>query len=85
MPQAVRFDEYGGVDVLRIAEVERPVPGPGQVLVRVKAAAINPGEAKIRSGALAQRWPSTFPSGECSDLAGVLVDIGQCVTGFAVG
>jgi NADPH:quinone reductase-like Zn-dependent oxidoreductase len=85
MPQAVRFDQYGGIDVLRIAEVDRPVPGPGQVLVRVKAAAINPGEAKIRSGALAQRWPSTFPSGEGSDLAGVVEELGQGVTGFAVG
>jgi NADPH:quinone reductase-like Zn-dependent oxidoreductase len=85
MPQAVRFDEYGGIDVLRVAEVDRPVPGPGQVLVRVKAAAINPGEAKIRSGALAQRWPSTFPSGEGSDLAGVVEELGEGVTGFAVG
>jgi NADPH:quinone reductase-like Zn-dependent oxidoreductase len=85
MPQAVRFDEYGGIDVLRIAEVDRPVAGPGQVLVRVKAAAINPGEAKIRSGELAQRWPSTFPSGEGSDLAGVVEELGPGVTGFAVG
>jgi NADPH:quinone reductase-like Zn-dependent oxidoreductase len=85
MPQAVRFDEYGGIGVLRIAEVDRPVPGPGQVLVRVKAAAINPGEAKIRSGALAEQWPATFPSGEGSDLAGVVEELGQGVTGFAVG
>ena len=85
MPQAVRFDEYGGIDVLRIADVDRPVPGPGQVLVRVKVAAINPGEAKIRSGALAQRYPATFPSGEGSDLAGVVEELGQGVTAFAVG
>jgi NADPH:quinone reductase-like Zn-dependent oxidoreductase len=85
MPQAVRFDEYGGVDVLRVTEVDRPVPGPGQVLVRVKAAGINPGEAKIREGLLAQRWPATFPSGEGSDLAGVVEELGEGVTGFAVG
>jgi NADPH:quinone reductase-like Zn-dependent oxidoreductase len=85
MPKAVRFDEYGGVDVLHIAEVDRPVPGPGQVLVRVKAAGINPGEAKIRSGALASRWPATFPSGEGSDLAGVVEEAGAGVTGFAPG
>jgi NADPH:quinone reductase-like Zn-dependent oxidoreductase len=85
MPQAVRFDQYGGIDVLRIAEVDRPVPGPGQVLVRVKVAAINPGEAKIRSGALAQRYPATFPSGEGSDLAGVVEEPGPGVTAFAVG
>jgi len=85
MPQAVRFDQYGGIDVLRVVEVERPVPGPGQVLVRVKATSINPGEAKIRSGALAQRWPATFPSGEGSDLAGIVEERGEGVTGFAIG
>ncbi len=85
MPQAVRFDEYGGVDVLKVVEVDRPVPGPGEVLVRVRAAGINPGEAKVRSGALAERWPATFPSGEGSDLAGVIEEPGQGATGFAVG
>jgi NADPH:quinone reductase-like Zn-dependent oxidoreductase len=85
MPQAVRFDEYGGIDVLRVTEVDRPVPGPGQVLVRMRAAGINPGEAKIRQGLLAQRWPSTFPSGQGSDLAGVVEEAGPGVTGFAVG
>ena len=38
MPKAVRYDEFGGIDVLRVDEVARPVPGDGQVLVRVKAA-----------------------------------------------
>jgi NADPH:quinone reductase-like Zn-dependent oxidoreductase len=85
MPQAVRFDDYGGVDVLQVVDVDRPVPGPGQVLVRVKAAGINPGEGKIRQGLLAQRWPATFPSGEGSDLAGVVEELGAGVTGFAAG
>src|SRR6266545_2380776 len=44
MPKAVRYDEFGGIDVLRVDEVARPVPGDGQVLVRVKAAGINPSE-----------------------------------------
>jgi NADPH:quinone reductase-like Zn-dependent oxidoreductase len=70
MPKAVRFDEYGGIDVLRVAEVDRPVPGPGEFLVRVEAAGINPGEAAIRNGFLHERWPATFPSGQGSDLAG---------------
>src|SRR6202030_4557888 len=48
MPKAVRYDEFGGIDVLRVEEVERPVPGDGQVLVRVKAAGINISEAVIR-------------------------------------
>jgi NADPH:quinone reductase-like Zn-dependent oxidoreductase len=85
MPQAVRFDQYGGIDVLRVADVERPVPGPGEVLVRVKATSINPGEAKIRAGALADRWPATFPSGEGSDIAGIVEERGEGVTGFAIG
>jgi NADPH:quinone reductase-like Zn-dependent oxidoreductase len=85
MPKAVRFDNYGGVDVLNVVDVPRPVPGPGQVLVQVKAAGINPGEAKIRDGLLAERWPATFPSGQGSDLAGIVAETGPGVTGVAVG
>jgi NADPH:quinone reductase-like Zn-dependent oxidoreductase len=85
MPRAVRFDHYGGVDVLNVVEVERPSPGPGEVLVRVKAAGINPGEASIREGMLHERWPATFPSGEGSDLAGVIEELGEGVEGWSVG
>jgi NADPH:quinone reductase-like Zn-dependent oxidoreductase len=53
--------------------------------VQVKAAGINPGEAKIRDGLLAERWPSTFPSGQGSDLAGVVTATGPGVTTFAAG
>ncbi len=83
--KAVRFDEYGGIDVLKVVDVPRPVPGAGQVLVQVKAAGINPGEAKIREGLLHARWPATFPSGEGSDLAGIVAEIGPGVTSFSVG
>jgi len=83
--KAVRFDEYGGVDVLKVVDVPKPEPGPGQVLVQVKAAGINPGEAKIRDGQLHSRWPSTFPSGEGSDLAGVVAQTGPGVTGWSAG
>ncbi len=83
--RAVRFDQYGGIDVLHIADVPRPAPGPGQVLVRVKAAGINPGEASIRKGLFAQRWPSTFPSGEGSDFAGVVEELGPGVSTFRAG
>ncbi len=85
MPKAVRFDSYGGVNVLNVVNVPRPLPGPGQVLVQVKAAGINPGEAKIRDGLLAERWPATFPSGQGSDLAGIVAAAGPGVTGFAAG
>jgi NADPH:quinone reductase-like Zn-dependent oxidoreductase len=83
--KAVRFDEYGDIDVLKVVDVPTPVPGPGQVLVQVKAAGINPGEAKIRDGLLAERWPSTFPSGQGSDLAGVVEQVGEGVDRFAAG
>jgi NADPH:quinone reductase-like Zn-dependent oxidoreductase len=83
--KAVRFDEYGDVDVLNVVDVPRPAPGPGQLLVRVRAAGINPGEAKIRNGALHARFPATFPSGEGTDLAGTVAEIGSGTTGVAVG
>jgi len=85
MPQAVRFDEYGGLDVLRVVEVPRPEPGAGEVLVEVEAAAINPGETSIRTGVFAQRWPATFPSGQGSDFAGVVAGVGDGVTAVRVG
>jgi NADPH:quinone reductase-like Zn-dependent oxidoreductase len=85
MPKAVQFDKYGGVDVLQVREVPRPVPGPGQVLVQVKAAGINPGEAKIREGLLDSLYPATFPSGEGSDLAGIVAEAGPGVTGWTAG
>ncbi|MDN3356206.1 NADP-dependent oxidoreductase [Actinomadura sp. DC4] len=83
--KAVRFHEYGGIDVLRVEEVERPAPGPGQALVEVRAAGIQPGETMIRQGARHERWPATFPSGQGSDLAGVVVEVGPEVRGVAVG
>ncbi|MDT5152279.1 MAG: hypothetical protein QOI01_4012 [Mycobacterium sp.] len=83
--KAVRFDAYGDIDVLEVRDVARPVPSDGEVLVAVKAAGINPGEAMIRRGALHDRWPATFPSGQGSDLAGVVAELGAGVLDFAVG
>jgi NADPH:quinone reductase-like Zn-dependent oxidoreductase len=85
MPRAVRFNEYGGIDVLRVVEVDRPVPSAGQALVQVKAAGINPGEAAVREGFMHQRWPATFPSGEGTDFAGVVTETGDGVDGFGPG
>jgi len=83
--KAVRFDHYGGVDVLDVREVEDPVAGPGRVLVAVKAAGINPGEIPIREGVFQERWPATFPSGEGTDLAGVVQAVGEGVAAFTAG
>jgi len=83
--KAVRFEQYGGVDVLNVVEVPTPEPGPGQVLVQVRAAGINPGEAKIRDGLMHERWPATFPSGQGSDLAGVVAALGTGSVGLTLG
>jgi NADPH2:quinone reductase len=85
MPRAIRFDGYGDLDVLHVAEVDRPEPADDQVLVQVVAAGVNPGEIAIRAGALAERWPATFPSGQGTDFAGRVVAAGEAVTGFAPG
>jgi NADPH:quinone reductase-like Zn-dependent oxidoreductase len=85
MPKAVRFDHYGDVDVLEVVDVPRPEPGANELLIRVRAAGINPGEAKIREGLLAKQFPATFPSGQGSDLAGVIEETGSGVTGWAAG
>jgi NADPH:quinone reductase-like Zn-dependent oxidoreductase len=81
----VQFDHYGPASVLRVVDVPRLTPGHGQVLVRVAAAGINPGEIAIRNGAMEQMFPATFPSGQGSDFAGRVVEAGPGVTGFAPG
>jgi NADPH:quinone reductase-like Zn-dependent oxidoreductase len=85
MAKAVQFDSYGGIDVLEVRDVPRPVPAAGDVLVEVKAAGINPGEAMIRQGFLHDRFPATFPSGQGSDLAGVVAEVGPGVDSVTVG
>jgi NADPH:quinone reductase-like Zn-dependent oxidoreductase len=84
-PRAVKFDHFGGVDVLDVVEVDRPVPGIGQVLIRVRAAGINIGESSIREGKLEKRYPTSFPSGEGSDLAGIVEEVGEGVGKITIG
>lgn len=83
--RAVRFDRYGGPEVLEVREVDDPSPEAGEVLVQVRAASINPGEISIREGRMASRFPATFPSGEGSDLAGVVRALGDGVEGLSIG
>lgn len=83
--KAVRFRNYGGVDVLHLEEVPDPVPGEGEVVVRVVAAGVNPGEAAIRSGAGRERFPAHFPEGQGSDLSGVIATVGSGVTDLSPG
>jgi NADPH2:quinone reductase len=83
--RAVRFDRYGGREVLSVRDVPTPRPGDGEVLVQVRAAGINPGEVIIRSGALHERLPATFPSGQGTDLAGIVLEAGPGVEEFHPG
>jgi NADPH:quinone reductase-like Zn-dependent oxidoreductase len=83
--KAVQFDDYGGIEVLEVREVPRPVPGPDQAVVAVRAAGINPSEGAIRTGRVRDIFPATFPSGQGSDLAGVVEEVGPGVEGVAVG
>ena len=83
--KAVRFNHYGDLDVLDVVDVPVPEPGEGEALIWVRAAAINPGEAKIREGLLHARWPATFPSGEGSDFAGVVTKLGAPVESVKTG
>ncbi|GHH89020.1 NADPH:quinone reductase [Streptomyces sulfonofaciens] len=85
MSKAVRMDHYGGREVLYTADVQRPVPGPGEVLVQVRAAGTNPGETKIREGAMHEMWPASFPQGQGSDLAGTVAELGPDVDSFSEG
>lgn len=84
------LDGYGGPDALRYREIDTPEPGPGQVRVRVAFAALNPVEWKIRSGALADMIPQTFPLVLGNEMSGVIdqadpdsgLQVGDRVTGF---
>ncbi|WDG27389.1 NADP-dependent oxidoreductase [Streptomyces sp. CA-278952] len=83
--KAIRFHEFGNSEVLRHEDVERPVPGAGQVLVRVAATSFNPVDDHIRAGFLAEMIPITFPYVPGLDLAGTVAELGADVTGPEVG
>jgi len=79
------FDQYGGLDVLDLREVDAPVPGAGEVLVRVAFVSVNPIEWKIRSGAFAAMLPMTFPVILGNEVSGVVHQVGAGVDEFNVG
>jgi len=81
----VQYHEYGGPEVLRLEEFALPEPGRGQIRVRIKAAAANPMDWKIRSGELKTMTGQGFPRGLGHDFAGVVETVGPTVTRFKVG
>ena len=83
--QAVRIQDYGGPEVLTLGEAPRPEPPPGQLLVRVKAAGVNPADSAFRRGAFKQFMALQFPWTPGLEGAGVVEAVGQDVATFRPG
>lgn len=83
--KAVVIHEYGKPSVLKYEDFADPKPGAGEVLVRVEAVSLNPVDWKIRSGAIKERMPVEFPAILGRDVAGVVREVGEGVTGFEQG
>src|SRR5256885_12264856 len=82
--KAIRVEEFGGPEVMRLLEVAEPQVGPGQVVVRVRAAGANPVDAYIHTGMYAARNPP-LPYTPGMDGAGVVESIGEGVTSVTKG
>jgi len=83
--KAIRYDHYGGPEVLDYAEVAEPEPGPGEVLVDMRAASVNPVDWKIRAGLLQKFFPMEMPVIPGRDGSGIVAALGDGVTGWQVG
>ncbi len=83
--KAIVVHQYGGPEVLKFEEYPDPVAGPGEVLVRVAAASVNPIDYKRRAGLTKDFYPMTFPGLIGVDMAGTVLKIGPGVEGFSVG
>lgn len=81
--RAIVHHEFGGPEVLGLATVDTPEPGPGQVRVRVVAAGVNPADHKIRSGLLREVFPTTFPAVPGMEFAGIVDALGAGGAGHA--
>ncbi|OXR40535.1 Quinone oxidoreductase 1 [Nocardia cerradoensis] len=81
----VSFAEFGGPEVLDLVGAEEPHAGPGQIRIAVRAAGVNPVDWRIREGQFQQAHPLELPAGVGQDAAGVVDEIGEGVTGFAIG
>src|ERR1700728_4428778 len=83
--KAIVVHEYGGPEVLKFEDYPDPVPGRGEILVRVAAASVNPIDYKRRAGLTKDFYPMHFPSLIGVDMAGTVVKVGPAVAGFSVG
>jgi NADPH:quinone reductase-like Zn-dependent oxidoreductase len=83
--KAVVLHEYGPPSKLKYEDFPDPKPAPGEVLVAVRAASINPIDFKMRSGVAKQHFPVTFPAILGRDVAGIVRELGEGVKDFAIG
>jgi NADPH:quinone reductase-like Zn-dependent oxidoreductase len=83
--KAVLLKGYGGINQLELGECPTPQPGPGEVLIRIAASAVNPFDLILRQGFMAQLIPLPLPCVLGGDAAGTVVQLGEGVTGVAVG
>ena len=83
--KAIVVHQYGGPEVLKFEDYPDPVPGPGEVLVRVAATSVNPIDCKRRAGLTKDFYPLTFPGLIGIDLAGTVLKIEPGVEGFSAG
>jgi NADPH:quinone reductase-like Zn-dependent oxidoreductase len=83
--RAMIYRAYGGPERLEMADIPRPSPGPGQVLVRVIASSVNPIDWKRASGKMRFIMPVQFPAVPGFDVAGDVAELGPGVTGYAIG
>ncbi|MER6300373.1 NADP-dependent oxidoreductase [Kitasatospora sp. NPDC001539] len=79
------FAEYGGPDVLHLADVEEPHAGPGRIRIAVRAAGVNPVDWRIREGQFSGTHPIELPAGVGQDAAGVVDEVGEGVHGIEIG
>lgn len=83
--RAVRMHEHGGPDVLRVEEVAEPTPGPGDLLVRMRATTVNHRDVWIRKGHPHPAYHVDLPAILGIDISGEIVEIGDGVDGFSIG
>lgn len=83
--KAIIFSEFGAVDVLKVSELPDPLPGPGEIRIRIRAAGVNPVDGKIRRGLLQQRIPHMFPVIPGWDASGEVDMLGGDISRFRIG
>jgi NADPH:quinone reductase-like Zn-dependent oxidoreductase len=83
--KAAQISKYGDASQVTINEIEQPVTGPGEVVIEVGAAALNPFDTAVRQGYVSEKMPLALPATLGGDIAGVVVEVGQGVQEFEVG